>query len=486
MTNPLARLGAVLATAALLLTVLPGSVTSAGAAPVEDYARYDGQSTCADEVLPGTEFLLRHLVRTHPGTRAVSTLRACSGSSTSEHKDGRALDWGVDADVPREKALADAWLERIFATDRRGNTHALARRMGIMYVIWDDRIYSAYNGFQERLHRPCERLADCSKTARHRDHVHVSLSRAGAAAQTSFYRARGVPSVPVLLPGTDELDPVATAEATFTVPADGTVVRTDFDLTAGQSYRIVADGLVRTGGGSRVADAACRWGRRGWVPNGPLLVGGTNPWPATCSDGHTYDTSYTPTRTGPLELRVDRTRPRLAEGALTFSILRADLPAPSVASRRPASSPEPRAARRAGKPARALVKEAVTVRAAARGGALTKRAVRVKHRYRIVVTGAATSGSTAFDGQCVRYAGRWWPQHTLDLTTPDADHLSLYVQGVKVRLRAAGTSRPCNARTHRYVGSFRPVVKGRARIKVWDPLGHADNAGALTVLVKRR
>lgn len=486
MTNLLARLGAVLTTAALLLAVLPGSTTGASAAAVEDYARYDGQSSCADAVLPGTDFLLRHLVRTHPGTRAVSTLRDCSGSSTSEHKDGRALDWGVDATVPEEKAVADAWLEQVFATDARGNAHALARRMGIMYVIWDDRIFSAYDGFEERPYRPCERLRDCSRTARHRDHVHVSLSRAGAAAQTSFYRARGVPSVPVLLPRTEELDPVATAEVTFSVPADGSAVRTGFDLTAGQSYRIVADGLVRAAGGSRIADAACRWGRNGWVPRGPLLVGGTNPWPAACSDSHTYEATYTPTRTGPLELRVDGTRPRLAQGSLTFSILREDLPARSVTSRRPEGTREPRATRRTGKPARALVKEALTVRAAARGGVLTKRALRVKHRYRVVVTGTATSGTTSFDGQCVRYAGRWWPQHTLDLATPDADHLALYVQGVKVRLRAAGTSRACNAGTHRYVGSFRPVVKGRARVKVWDPYEYADNAGALTVVVKRR
>ena len=486
MTNALARLTTVLATAALLLAGLPGSTTGASAAAVDEYARYDGQSTCADEVLPGTDFLLSHLVRTHPGTRAVSTLRACSGPSTSEHKDGRALDWGVDATVPEEKALADAWLEQVLATDARGNTHALARRMGIMYVIWDDHIYSAYNGFEQRPYQPCERLRDCSKTARHRDHVHVSLSRAGAAAQTTFYRARRVPSVPVLIPRTQELDPVGTAEVTFEVPATGTPVRTDFHLTAGESYRIVADGLVRTAAGSRIADAACRWGRNGWVATGPLLVGGTNPWPATCSDSHTYETTYTATETGPLELRVSRSRPRLAEGSLTFSILREDLAARSVASPRPKASREPQAVRRPGRPARALVKETVTVRAAGRRGALTKRALRAKDRYRVVVTGTAASGTTAFDGQCVQYAGRWRPQHTLDLTTPAADHLALYVQGVKVRLRAAGTSRACNAGTHRYVGVYKPVVKGRARVKVWDPFGHADNTGALTVVIKRR
>lgn len=485
MTNLLARLTTVVGATVLLLAGLPGLVGSAAAAAVDDYARYDGQSTCASEVLPGTAFLLDHLVRTHPGTRAVSTLRDCSGGSTSEHKDGRALDWGVDADVPAEKRVADAWLEKVLATDAAGNTHALARRMGIMYVIWDDHIYSAYNGFERRPYEPCDRLADCSKTARHRDHVHVSLSRAGAAAQTTFYRARGVPSVPVLLPGTRQLDPVGTAEVTFDVPAAGERVTTGFKLTAGETYRIVADGLVRTGAGSRVADPACRWTRSGWAPAGTLLVGGTAPWGATCSDGHTYEALYTPDTTDFLDVRVTGAQVRAAEGSLTFSVLREDIAARTVATRRVPGSAEPRAARRPGQRARALVKEEVVVRAAGRRGALTSRSLRTKERYRVVVTGAARSGDTAFDGQCVRYAGAWRPQHTLDLTDPAADHLSLYIQGVKVPLRVPGSARACDGATHRYVGVFRPVVNGRARVKLWDPYSFADNTGALSVVLKR-
>jgi len=199
----LKRLATVLISAVLLLAGLPAT---ASGAVVDDYARYDGQTTCASEVLPGTDYLLRMLVRTHPGTSYTSALRACTGGSTSEHKDGRALDWGVDAADPEQKQLADAWLKKIFATDAQGNKHALARRMGIMYVIWNDYIYSSYRNFEKRLYTSCEPLSDCSKTTRHRDHVHVSLSRAGAAAQTSFYRARNVPSVPVLYPDTLQLD----------------------------------------------------------------------------------------------------------------------------------------------------------------------------------------------------------------------------------------------------------------------------------------
>ena len=73
--------------------------------------------------------------------------RSCGGSSTSEHKESRAFDWLLDATDPVDLALADALLEEILAPDDTGQPHALARRMGIMYVIWNDRMYAAYDGF---------------------------------------------------------------------------------------------------------------------------------------------------------------------------------------------------------------------------------------------------------------------------------------------------------------------------------------------------
>ena len=72
--------------------------------------------------------------------------RACGGS-TSEHTEGRAFDWTLDAATHRGQRLASRFLDDLRATDRRGNTDALARRMGVMYVIWDDHMYSAWGGF---------------------------------------------------------------------------------------------------------------------------------------------------------------------------------------------------------------------------------------------------------------------------------------------------------------------------------------------------
>lgn len=489
MTRTPARLATVLA-AALLLTSVPvavtGAATSASAA-VDGYASYEPQVNCAKEALPGTEFLLRHLVRKHPGSRAISTLRACSSGSGSEHKDGRALDWGLDAANPRERKIAYDWLAKVFATDKRGNTHALARRMGIMYIIWDRHIYSAYRGFEKRQYNDCvKKPRSCSKTTAHRDHVHVSLSRAGAAAQTTFYRNRSVPSVPVLVPGSRRLDPANTAVARFEVPATGKTVRSDFKLTKGVAYRVVADGLVRNGPGSRISDAACTWRRGRWQPARVLRVGGTDPWGATCSGKHTYEATYVPGKTDFLRLRIAEKTPGDADGSLTFAILREDIRARAVAEARAEGRREPRPARRAGKPARRLEREVVTVPSRRVRGGLTDRALRKRHRYRVVVTGTAKSGTTRFDGQCVRYAGRWRPRHTLDLTDPTADHLSLYVQGVKLELRVPKAKRKCAGKVHRYVGSFKPVVNGRARVRVWDPYEYSDNSGSLRVVLKRK
>ena len=193
-----ARLSALRPLVALVAALLVCTMVSpmASAAPaytgeVEDYAGYEPQTKCAKNVKPGTAFLLRWLVAEYPNTRSGSTLRSCSGSSVSEHKDGRALDWGADASKRPQRRAVKRLLARIFTTDAQGNTHALARRMGIMYLIWNDHMYASYRQFEKRdyLSSGCRTQANCSQTLRHRDHVHISLSRRGAAALTSFYPA---------------------------------------------------------------------------------------------------------------------------------------------------------------------------------------------------------------------------------------------------------------------------------------------------------
>jgi hypothetical protein len=483
------RIGAPLLAAAMLLGLIGLGAGSAQASSVDAFSTYQPQTTCRKTPLPGTVYLLGWLQRHYPHSGFSSMMRSCDTPGVTEHKDGRALDWGTDVTVPSQKAQAAALLQRLFATDRHGNPDALARRMGIMYLIWDDHIYGAYTdpAFLKRdyLASGCKTAKRCSPTLQHRDHIHISLSWAGASAQTSFYREHHVPSVPVFYPGTRRLDPVQTAVVKVTVPTSGGTVSTPFRVTKGTTYRIVADGLYRFGPESRIGDAACTWDGSGWAPssNG-LLVNGHSPWADSCTDGHTHVASYTAHRTGVLHLRVGDTTPRDNAGSLTFAIVRPDLQAGTVASHPPVAGPAPRPARHAGPPARRLKLERVTVPAAHRRGALTVRALRAGHRYRIVVNGVAQSGNVAFDGKCVDYAGNYRSQYTMDLSQPSADHLSMFVDGVQVRLRASGAHRSCSP-THRYVGRLTAPVGGRAHVRVWDPFDYSDNTGSLRVRLTR-
>ena len=181
------------------LLAVPSQATSSQryALPVESYAPYQPQRTCARKDKPGTVALGRWLVAR--GGVYGGTLRSCGSGGQSEHKDGRAFDWMLDAKDADDRAVADAFLVEAFADDELGDTDALARRMGIMYVIWNDRMYAAWDGFEPKkyLSSGCRTRRTCSVTLRHRDHMHISLSRAGAMGRTSWYveQAFAVPVV---------------------------------------------------------------------------------------------------------------------------------------------------------------------------------------------------------------------------------------------------------------------------------------------------
>ncbi|MEY2566628.1 MAG: hypothetical protein QOE35_1157 [Actinomycetota bacterium] len=155
---------------------------------IEGYARYEGQSTCDPTPKPGTLALRNLLLSRYPVTRSLGISRGCDVGGRSEHKEGRAFDWGANVTNPAQRAAVDAFLNALFATDSYGHRHALARRMGVMYVIWNGQIWSAYRadaGWQPY-----------SGASPHTDHVHISLSWAGARAETSYYSGTVVTGLP--------------------------------------------------------------------------------------------------------------------------------------------------------------------------------------------------------------------------------------------------------------------------------------------------
>ena len=303
------------------LVLLP---QAAQALPVDPYAPYQPQTTCTKTAQPGTVKLANWLLKTYPASTNMGMMRACAGGA-SEHKDGRAFDWGNNIGSATDRADVASFFSRIFATDADGNANALARRMGIMYLIWNDKIYSSYYQFRARdyLDPSCSSTAACSATLRHRNHVHISLSRAGGAGTTSWYASSTTvpPTIPPTTPpptAPGTLDLTTTPYARVVVPADAHRLRTGFTLTAGVTYKLSTGGVYRWGRPAQLADAVCvkTGARQPWRSYPPrwlssargsmnLDVNGQRGFGPGCHPRtHRYATTITPTSTGPLRLRV--------------------------------------------------------------------------------------------------------------------------------------------------------------------------------------
>lgn len=197
-------LAAVVATAVMAVGLGPGTAHAAGSdqrgtivtssapylAPVEPYAGYQPQTRCRRKPKAGVLMLADWLTRRGGGYGPIS--RSCAGSSVSEHKEARAFDWMLDARKKRHRRIARKFLDQVFAPDDTGQPHALARRMGIMYVIWNDRTWASYRGFEPKdyLSSTCRTRKRCSPTLRHRDHIHISLTRKAARGELSWYAAQ--------------------------------------------------------------------------------------------------------------------------------------------------------------------------------------------------------------------------------------------------------------------------------------------------------
>lgn len=162
------------------------------AKPIDDY-RYDHATRCRRKPPKGMLALERWL-GLHVRGISWGTMRCekLSGRHYSLHAEGRAIDWHLDVNDPTDRRAARKLIRLLLATDRAGNEHALARRMGVQEIIWDCRSWwSGSDGMDD--YSVCftdrgKRRKGVSPTLAHRDHVHIGLSRAGAAMRTSFWR----------------------------------------------------------------------------------------------------------------------------------------------------------------------------------------------------------------------------------------------------------------------------------------------------------
>ena len=165
-----------------------------GDTPLEALAPYVAQSTCDPTAKPGVLGFRDLLLAAFPASRNLGIGRVCEAVGVSEHKEGRAFDWGIAADDPAQRAAADEVLAWMLGPDpATGEPFAIARRLGVMYVIWDGQIWSAF--------RATDGWRPYVGPSEHRDHIHVSFDWAGALAHTSFWRegraGSDVPDLPL-------------------------------------------------------------------------------------------------------------------------------------------------------------------------------------------------------------------------------------------------------------------------------------------------
>ncbi|MFY0409034.1 peptidoglycan-binding domain-containing protein [Solicola sp. PLA-1-18] len=177
LTGTLGASGAQAATAPTPPPSSPKGLTAPVAQPaaLDAVASYQPQVSCSPATLPGTAKLRSLALRTYGIGRDGGTSRGCAIGGQSEHKEGRSWDYMLDVNNPSEKKTAGQFID--FLTKNGG---AQARRLGVMYVIYNKKIWSSYRmGWR-----------DYNGAQSHTDHVHVSLSWAGARGLTSFWTGR--------------------------------------------------------------------------------------------------------------------------------------------------------------------------------------------------------------------------------------------------------------------------------------------------------
>jgi len=187
-----AALLAVLAGSALAgLRPNPANLPQLLKQPIEDEA-YDYAEDCRKRVPPGTKALQAWLEDNVRGESWGITRCEALGDGYSVHSEGRAIDWHLDASVPKERKAAKRLMRTLLKRDANGNTHALARRMGVQGLIFNCKqwfVGSAKLGPYSACYRKNgDKRAGVDRTLAHRDHVHIELNWAGAREQTSFWQ----------------------------------------------------------------------------------------------------------------------------------------------------------------------------------------------------------------------------------------------------------------------------------------------------------
>jgi hypothetical protein len=235
---------------------------------IEAPAPYQPQQVCSPSPKPGVVAFRELVMRAYPDTADYGISRACGQGGRSEHKEGRAWDWGAAVANPQQKKEASEVIGWLLATDEYGNQYAMARRLGIMYIIYNGHIWSAYDAGQgwRPYHGPNA----------HTDHVHFSFDIDGGQGDTSFWRidplrrfGLGDFGPATILPEYDGPLAYGTTSHSTDPTEDSSSRGADHGATGGGTAPAPSSGPVTSGGGSPVPQSP-----------GGSSGGGSHPAPA--------------------------------------------------------------------------------------------------------------------------------------------------------------------------------------------------------------
>jgi hypothetical protein len=163
------------------------------AMPIDDI-RYDPARRCAPKSRPGVVRMVAWLQRNARGVNwGTYRCEKWGKDSASLHAENRAIDWALDVRDRADRRAGQALIRLLLAPDAQGNPFALARRMGVEELIWDCSYWGAGMP-QFKQYAPCygrsgKRRKRVNPTVGHLDHIHIGMSRRGAAARTTFWTA---------------------------------------------------------------------------------------------------------------------------------------------------------------------------------------------------------------------------------------------------------------------------------------------------------
>jgi peptidoglycan hydrolase-like protein with peptidoglycan-binding domain len=147
---------------------------------------YVPQDSCDPTTKPGVAAFRTLMLTTYRRGSDGGVVRACGLGGTSEHKEGRAWDWMLDSKNHSDAVVATAALNWLIGAGPHGQLGWNARRLGIMYIIWDGRIWGAY--------RADEGWRPYVGTSEHTDHIHFSFGWNGAEKRTSWWTGKVAPT----------------------------------------------------------------------------------------------------------------------------------------------------------------------------------------------------------------------------------------------------------------------------------------------------